>query len=100
MKKKEHLSPYQAEHVVHAMPNPLEFFSFIFCTGTLLSGPYFEFSEFKDFMEHKGVSEAGLYAFSCGHGSRRVQQLVFSKGGGEYEDFMEHKGVSGRFFLF
>ncbi len=42
--------------MVRSLPNPLEFLSFVFCLGNLLAGPYIEFTDFKDFIELKGVS--------------------------------------------
>ena len=36
------------------MPSPLEWFSFTFASGNLLAGPYFELSDYLNYMERKG----------------------------------------------
>lgn len=36
------------------MPSPLEWLSFTFASGNLLAGPYFELSDYLNFMEGKG----------------------------------------------
>jgi len=38
------------------MPSALQYLSFIFGLGNLLSGPYLEYVDYHDFMEKKGVS--------------------------------------------
>ena len=52
----QELSQYQAEHAVQLMPSALQYLSFIFGLGNLLSGPYLEYVDYHDFMEKKGVS--------------------------------------------
>jgi len=54
-KKKEELTPFQATHAIAQVPNPLEFFSYVFSLGNLLAGPYFEFRNYKEFIESRGV---------------------------------------------
>lgn len=36
------------------MPSPLEWLSFTFASGNLLAGPYFELSDYLDFINRKG----------------------------------------------
>ena len=36
------------------MPSPLEWLSFTFASGNLLAGPYFELSDYLNYMERKG----------------------------------------------
>ncbi|EFJ48091.1 hypothetical protein VOLCADRAFT_120919 [Volvox carteri f. nagariensis] len=53
-KNKEDLSAYQAAHQLVSTPTLLEFLSYLFGLGNLLAGPFFEFSEYKEFIELKG----------------------------------------------
>ncbi|GLC46847.1 hypothetical protein PLESTB_001540800 [Pleodorina starrii] len=53
-KNKEDLTAYQAAHQLVSTPTPLEFLSYLFGLGNLLAGPFFEFTDYKDFMELKG----------------------------------------------
>lgn len=53
------MSEYAATHAVEAVPNPLEYLSFIFGLGNLLAGPYLEYVDYRDFLEQKGVSGGG-----------------------------------------
>ncbi|GIL46653.1 hypothetical protein Vafri_3591 [Volvox africanus] len=53
-KNKEDLNAYQAAHQLVSTPTPLEFLSYLFGLGNLLAGPFFEFSEYKEFIELKG----------------------------------------------
>ncbi|CAK0783622.1 hypothetical protein CVIRNUC_006821 [Coccomyxa viridis] len=54
LKKPEELSPYQQRHRLTKMPSPLEWLSFTFASGNLLAGPYFELSDYLDFINRKG----------------------------------------------
>ncbi|CAL5220084.1 g2035 [Coccomyxa viridis] len=54
LKKPEELSPYQQRHRLTKLPSPLEWLSFTLASGNLLAGPYFELSDYKDYMERKG----------------------------------------------
>lgn len=36
-------------------PSLIEFFGYTFCFGHLLSGPFTEFKDYKDYIERKGV---------------------------------------------
>ncbi|KXZ56055.1 hypothetical protein GPECTOR_2g937 [Gonium pectorale] len=54
-KNKEDLSAYQASHALASSPTPLEFVSYLFGLGNLLSGPFIEFADYKDFIELKGL---------------------------------------------
>ena len=50
----QELSPYQQRHRLTKMPSPLEWLSFTFASGNLLAGPYFELSDYLDFINRKG----------------------------------------------
>jgi hypothetical protein len=84
------LSPYQAAHQVVASPNPLEFLSYVFGLGDLLSGPFFEFSEYKEFMELKGVSGGAHVA--CGYATPPRQRMLGGYSPGR--DSCTHPGCS------
>ena len=57
------------------MPSPLEWLSFTFASGNLLAGPYFELSDYLDFVNRKGPwdpkskqpSLASQYEQGCAH---------------------------------
>lgn len=51
----QELSNFQREHVVASTPSPLDFFAYVFALGNLLAGPYFEYTEWLDFVDSKGV---------------------------------------------
>lgn len=53
-KNKEDLSPYQAAHQLPYTPSPLAFMSYLFGMGNLLAGPFYEFTDYKQFIELKG----------------------------------------------
>ena len=50
----QELSPYQQRHRLTKMPSPLEWLSFTFASGNLLAGPYFELSDYLDFINRRG----------------------------------------------
>ena len=50
----QELSPYQQQHRLTKMPSPLEWLSFTFASGNLLAGPYFELSDYLNYIERKG----------------------------------------------
>jgi MBOAT, membrane-bound O-acyltransferase family len=47
-------SPERAAFKVARAPNPIHYFSYIFATGNLLAGPFFEYREYMDFMARTG----------------------------------------------
>lgn len=49
------LSHFQSQHALEAAPGPLQYLSFIFGLGNLLSGPYIEYVDYRNFMELKGT---------------------------------------------
>ncbi|KAG2426844.1 hypothetical protein HYH02_014697 [Chlamydomonas schloesseri] len=53
-KNKEDLSPYQSAHQLTRTPSLLEFVSYLFGLGNLLAGPFYEFSDYRAFMNLKG----------------------------------------------
>lgn len=46
---------YEKEHLIVESPTLLEFLSYLFSFGNLLSGPFVEFSEYKQYVERRGV---------------------------------------------
>jgi len=46
---------YQKQNMIYRSPSPLEFLSYVFCFGHLLSGPFAEFKDYKNFVERKGL---------------------------------------------
>ncbi len=52
---------YQRKHCIRAMPSFLEFLSYSWAAGNLLSGPFFEFSDYRDYINRQGLwdPEAG-----------------------------------------
>jgi lysophospholipid acyltransferase len=50
------LSDWQRVHAIPCTPNLLDFLTYCFALGNLLSGPYFEYSEWAEFIDLKGVS--------------------------------------------
>lgn len=48
------LSPYQQAHKLVQMPSLLEWLSFVFASGNLLAGPYFELADYLNFIQKKG----------------------------------------------
>ncbi|GIL46654.1 hypothetical protein Vafri_3591 [Volvox africanus] len=65
-KNKEDLNAYQAAHQLVSTPTPLEFLSYLFGLGNLLAGPFFEFSEYKEFIELKGAMACWPCWRACG----------------------------------
>jgi lysophospholipid acyltransferase len=53
----QELSDWQRVHALPSTPNLLDFLTYAFALGNLLSGPYFEYSEWAEFIDLKGVSE-------------------------------------------
>ena len=48
------LTPYQQSHKLVQMPSLLEWLSFVFASGNLLAGPYFELADYLNFVQKKG----------------------------------------------
>lgn len=57
---RQDLSPYQAAHQLPYTPSPLAFMSYLFGMGNLLAGPFYEFTDYKQFIELKGVSVVSI----------------------------------------
>mmetsp|Transcript_35415 Transcript_35415/g.89650 ORF Transcript_35415/g.89650 Transcript_35415/m.89650 type:complete len:497 (-) Transcript_35415:257-1747(-) len=55
VRKKEDMNDFQQAHALHALPGMLPFASFVFGGGNLLAGPYVEYTEYDDWVNHKGV---------------------------------------------
>lgn len=50
------LTPEQQQRTVRRLPSPLAFVSFVLGTGNLLGGPFMEYKDYDDFINHRGVS--------------------------------------------
>ena len=78
LRASQELSPYQQRHRLTKMPSPLEWLSFTFASGNLLAGPYFELSDYLDFVNRKGPwdpkSKQPSLASQCGAGVRYLRQ--------------------------
>lgn len=48
------LRPYQESRKLVNMPSLLEWLSYIFASGNLLAGPFFELRDYCDYIERKG----------------------------------------------
>lgn len=68
------LQEYAARKRLRQLPSPLEFFSYLFAAGNLLAGPFFEASDFYDYVQRKvgagmawggGAGRGGLFV-GCG----------------------------------
>uniref|UniRef100_A0A7R9V9L7 Uncharacterized protein n=1 Tax=Chlamydomonas euryale TaxID=1486919 RepID=A0A7R9V9L7_9CHLO len=51
----EDLTDYQRVHCFNRCPNPLEYLSFVFGLGNLLSGPYLEYNDYQGFIQQRGL---------------------------------------------
>ena len=78
LRASQELSPYQQRHRLTKMPSPLEWLSFTFASGNLLAGPYFELSDYLNFINRKGPwdpkSKQPSLASQYGAGVRRFRQ--------------------------
>ncbi|KAK9819931.1 hypothetical protein WJX72_004021 [[Myrmecia] bisecta] len=54
VRKPELLNAYQQAHVVKRMPSLLEYLSYLFAAGNLLSGPHFELSDYLNYIQRWG----------------------------------------------
>ncbi|KAL3156423.1 hypothetical protein ABBQ38_000734 [Trebouxia sp. C0009 RCD-2024] len=54
LKNAEVLRPYQESRKLVSMPSPLEWLSYIFASGNLLAGPFFELRDYRDYIERQG----------------------------------------------
>lgn len=71
--KEENLLPEQKERKVVKMPSPLEIFSYVFFCCGCLCGPFYEYSDYINFIEQKGhyaniPSSIGRSLIRLGHG--------------------------------
>ncbi|KAA6421295.1 MAG: membrane bound O-acyl transferase family [Trebouxia sp. A1-2] len=51
----QELTPYQEARKLVAMPSPLEWLSYIFASGNLLAGPFFELRDYRDYIQRQGA---------------------------------------------
>ena len=56
----QELRPYQQSHKLVSMPSLLEWLSYIFASGNLLAGPFFELRDYRDYIERQGPWEKGF----------------------------------------
>lgn len=64
-KPAEQLQEYAASKRLAALPSPLQFFSYLFAAGNLLAGPFFEASDYYDYVERRvgvGRGRGGAWA--------------------------------------
>ena len=52
-KEAEQLGDYAARKRLQALPSPLHFFSYLFAAGNLLAGPFFEASDYFDYIRRQ-----------------------------------------------
>jgi hypothetical protein len=64
-KEAEQLGDYAARKRLQALPSPLHFFSYLFAAGNLLAGPFFEASDYFDYIQRRASP-------TFGHGCDRV----------------------------
>ena len=80
----QELSPYQQQHRLTKMPSPLEWLSFTFASGNLLAGPYFELSDYLNYIERKGPwdprSRQPSARSQYGAGVRCLHLMISQKG--------------------
>lgn len=53
--KDENLLPEQIERKVVKMPSPLEMISYVYYCGACICGPFFEYSDYINYIERKGI---------------------------------------------
>jgi hypothetical protein len=53
--KDEHLLKEQIERKVVKMPSPLEMMSYVFFCGACICGPFYEYSDYINYIEKKGI---------------------------------------------
>ncbi|DBA91841.1 TPA: hypothetical protein ACH3X1_015978 [Trebouxia sp. C0004] len=56
----QELTPYQESRKLVAMPSPLEWLSYIFASGNLLAGPFFELRDYRDYIQRQGAWDGGF----------------------------------------
>jgi lysophospholipid acyltransferase len=50
------MSDYQKQHHISRPPGLLEYLGYVLCLGNLLAGPFFEFSDYQQWIYSTGVS--------------------------------------------
>ena len=56
----QELTSYQESRKLVAMPSPLEWLSYIFASGNLLAGPFFELRDYRDYIQRQGAWAGGF----------------------------------------
>ena len=56
----QELRPYQESRKLVAMPSPLEWLSYIFASGNLLAGPFFELRDYRDYIQRQRAWAGGF----------------------------------------
>ena len=54
------LTSYQESRKLEAMPSPLEWVSYVFASGNLLAGPFFELRDYRDYIQRQGPWAGGF----------------------------------------
>ena len=93
--KSQRSSDFSEEQAYYRMtgpPNPLHYFSYIFATGNLLAGPFFEYRDYMEFMSRQGkfleackrehlaaAAKSAVQCFGVASASVAVSQLIAAK---------------------
>lgn len=56
----QELTPYQELHKLVAMPTLVEWLSYVFASGNLLAGPFFELKDYRDYIQRQGSWAEGF----------------------------------------
>ena len=85
----KHYSTERHLFKVTAVPNPIHYLSYIFATGNLLAGPFFEYREYMDFMSRSRgwaracdwslfgqAAAASMRCFGVAIGGVAISQLI------------------------
>lgn len=59
-RRPEDLSSYQKEQVIRKIPNPLEYYSYVFHFHAVMVGPTYLFADYLDFIEGKQFARKGI----------------------------------------
>ncbi|CAN0495991.1 unnamed protein product, partial [Scytosiphon promiscuus] len=60
-KRKDRVLKARRTYAIRSVPNPLEFFGYIFCFSSILAGPAFEYSYYKDAVTGKAYEKVSTY---------------------------------------
>lgn len=60
VRKSEELTPFQKQQLIRKVPNPLEYFSYVFHFHAVMVGPTILFADYIDFIEGKQFAKRAL----------------------------------------